>query len=86
MELSRLDYAILKLLYSRDCRSFFKSMTLREITDQTKTARASTARLMYRLIDWGYVTKGCRSVNANTYYLTEKALKLIEGGNPDDKE
>ena len=85
MELSRLDYAILKLLYSKDCRSFFKSMTLREITDQTKTARASTARLMYRLIDWGYVTKGC-SVNANTYYLTEKALKLIEGGNPDDKE
>lgn len=56
MELSRLDYAILKLLYSKDCRSFFKSMTLREITDQTKTARASTARLMYRLIDWGYVT------------------------------
>lgn len=79
MELNRLDYAILKILYSGQCRSFFKSMTLKEIMEHTGAARPTLARKMDKLKEWGYVEKGCMSTNANTFFLTEKGIKLIEG-------
>lgn len=86
MELSRLDYAILKILHSKNCKDFFHGMTIREIIEQTGTAKTSTARVMYRLAEYGYVERGYKSINAKTYYLTDKAVMLLDGGKTHDKE
>lgn len=78
MELNRLDYIILKLLYKKKCLSHFDSMTIQEIMDITKTSRTTTYRKVMNLEKNGYLKKGCKSIQADTFYLLEKAIKLIE--------
>lgn len=77
MELNRLDYVILMLLKKQNCTSHFKSMTIQEIISVTGTSRPSTYRKMMKLLEYGYVKKGCKSTNADTFYLTEKSLELL---------
>lgn len=86
MELNRLDYVILMLLKKQNCTSHFKSMTLQEIISVTNTSRPSTYRKMMKLVELGYVKKGCKSTNADTFYLTEKSMELLKenGGSTND--
>lgn len=85
MELNRLDYVIMKLLKKKNCISHFESMTLQEIMRVIGTSRPTTYRKMMNLCKHGYVEKGCKSTNADTFYLQNKGLKIIEnGGNTDD--
>lgn len=84
MELNRLDYAILKLLKKNNCTSFFESMTLQEIIAKTGTARSSTYRNMQKLIKYGYISKGCKSTLADTFYIIPKGVSLIENGGMTD--
>lgn len=87
MELNRLDYVIMKLLKKKNCISYFESMTLQEIMSVTNTSRPTTYRKMMNLCRYGYVGKGCKSTNADTFYLKPKGMKIVEnGGNIDDKE
>lgn len=78
MELNRLDYCILKLLKKRECTSFFESMTLQEIMSITHTSRPATYRKMMNLKKLGYVDKGCKSTQADTYYLLKKGISIVE--------
>ena len=78
MELNRLDYCILKLLKKNGCTSFFESMTLREIMEVTHTARPTTYRKMMNLKKLGYVERGCKSTQADTFYLLPKCIKIVE--------
>lgn len=87
MELNRLDYVIMKLLKKNHCTSYFESMTLKEIMAVTKTSRPSTYRKMMNLCKYGYIERGCKSTNADTFYLLEKGIKIVEsGGIKDDQE
>jgi len=80
MELNRLDYLIMKLLKKKNCISFFESMTLQEIISVTHTSRPTTYRKMMRLCKDGYVEKGCKSTNADTFYLLRKGIDIVESG------
>ena len=88
MELNRLDYVILKLLKKKNCVSHFESATLQEIMSFTKTSRPTTYRKMMNLEKLGYVKRGCKSTNADTFYLQQKGIDIVEmrGGLQDDKE
>ena len=87
MELNRLDYVIMKLLKKKNCTSHFESMTLQEIMSVTNTSRPTTYRKMMNLCQHGYVGKGCKSTNADTFYLLPKGINIVEsGGNLNDKE
>lgn len=79
MELNRLDYLIMKLLKKKNCINHFESMTLQEIMSVTKTSRPTTYRKMMNLVDHGYVKKGCKSTNADTFYLLKKGIDIVEG-------
>ena len=39
---------------------------------------------MMNLKKYGYVEKGCKSVNADTFYLLEKGIKIVENGGMDN--
>lgn len=85
MELNRLDYVIMKLLKKKNCISYFESMTLQEIMSVTGTSRPTTYRKMMNLCKHEYVAKGCKSTNADTFYLLEKGINIItSGGNIND--
>ena len=80
MELTRVDYIILRFLKRKDCTSHFKSATLKEIMEVAGNSRPTTYRKVMNLRKCGYVEKGCKDINANTFYLTEKGTKLAESG------
>ena len=84
MELTRADYAVLKFLKKRNCVTHFRSATLQEIMSITSNSRPTTYRRMMNLRKYGYVEKGCKDVNADTFYLLEKGIKIVENGGMND--
>lgn len=80
MELTRVDYVILKFLKKRNCISHFESATLQEIMNVTSNSRPTTYRKMMNLCEHGYVGKGCKAINADTFYLLKKGMKIVENG------
>lgn len=90
MELNRVDYALLKVLLKNDSVSFFKGMTIYEILDVLGGSRVTTYKKLNRLVKLGYIEKGCKDINADTYLLTTKGIGLIKesehGGKEDVKE
>ena len=84
MELTRVDFIILCFLKKKNCISHFKSATLKEIMDIAGNSRPTTYRRMMNLRKCGYVEKGCKDINADTFYLLEKGLKIVESGGIDN--
>lgn len=80
MELTRVDYIIMKLLKKKGSTSYFESMTLKEIMGMIKISRPTLYRKMMDLYKYGYVEKGCKSINADTLYLSKKGSQIIESG------
>lgn len=78
MELDRLDYSVLSLLIKRKCTTFFKSMTIREMYGELNTTDITAYRKVKRLNRLGYVEKGCKAAQADSWYLTEKGVGLIQ--------
>ena len=82
MELTRSDCVILDFLKDNDYTNQYKSATLQEIMQITNNSRPTTYRKMMNLCDNKYVGKGCKSVNADTFYLLEKGIKLVKNKEP----
>lgn len=80
MELTRADYVVLKFLKKKNCISHFESATLQEIMSITSNSRPTAYRRMMNLRKHGYVQKGCKSVNAHTFYLCKKGIEIVESG------
>ena len=85
MELNRVDYALLKVLLKNDSVSFFKGMTIYEILDIVGGSRVTTYKKLNRLVKLGYVEKGCKDINADTYLIT-KGIGLIKESEHGGKE
>ena len=84
MELTRVDYVILKFLKKQNCISHFESATLQEIMGVTSNSRPTTYRRIMNLCKHGYVGKGCKAINADTFYLLDKGIKIVENGGKDN--
>ncbi|RKI37056.1 hypothetical protein D7V86_24045 [bacterium D16-51] len=78
MELTRSDCDILSFLKKNDYTNQLRSATLQEIMKITNNSRPTTYRKMMNLKKYGYVEKGCKSVNADTFYLCGKGNKIVE--------
>lgn len=78
MEISRLDVVIMKLLKKNECTNFIEGMTIQEIMKITKTSRPTTYRKLIKLCELGYVEKGCKSIQVDTFYLLDKGINLLE--------
>lgn len=80
-ELNRVDYMILESLYSGKCKDRFHGMTITEISDDYDGSlgkRTTVWKKMQKLVSNGYLAKGILDDHADTYYLTEKSVKIIE--------
>ena len=80
MKLTRVDYVILKFLKKKNCISYFESATLHEIMQITSNSRPTTYRRMMNLCEHEYVGKGCKAINADTFFLLEKGARIVENG------
>ena len=82
MELTRSDCDILSFLKKNDYTNQLRSATLQEIMKITKNSRPTTYRKMMNLFEQKFIGKGCKSVNADTFYLLEKGNKIVEKYDP----
>ncbi len=80
VELTRVDYIIMKYLKKKGCTCHFEGMTLKEIMCAIKISRPTLYRKMTDLQKHGYVGKGCKSTNADTFYLSAKGIQIVESG------
>ncbi len=78
MELTRSDCVILSFLKKNDYTNQLRSATLQEIMQITKNSRPTTYRKMMNLYDSKYVGKGCKAINADTFYLRKKGIEIVE--------
>lgn len=82
-ELNRLEFVILDTLFDAGCKDHFHSMTITELMEINENGigtRMTIYRKMQKLVNAGYIGKGCMDNHADTFYLLEKSLKLFEGG------
>lgn len=82
-ELNRLEFMILETLYSFGSRDRFHGLTITEILSENEGslgARMTVYKKMKKLVNAGYIQKGCIDNHADTFYLLEKSIKLFEGG------
>lgn len=84
MELTRSDCNILSFLKKNSYTNQLRSATLQEIMKITKNSRPTAYRKMMNLYEEKFVGKGCKSVNADTFYLLEKGNKIVEKSEPSD--
>lgn len=81
LKLNRLEYMILESLYEGGCKDVFHGMTIAEILDDNDGAlgkRMTVWKKMKKMVDADYIAKGVLDNHADTYYLTEKSIKIIE--------
>lgn len=82
-ELNRLEFMILETLYSFGSKDRFHGLTITEILSENEGslgARMTVYKKMKKLVNAGYIQKGCMDNHADTFYLLEKSIKLFEGG------
>jgi len=87
-KINRADYLLLSTLYASGCTDYYTSMTIAEIiadnTDENGNhplgARMTIYRKLQKLVKHGYISKGIRDDHADTYYIEEKTVKLMERG------
>lgn len=87
-ELNRIDYMILESLYVGGCKDRFHGMTITEISDDYEGSlgkRTTVWKKMQKLVGNGYLEKGILDDHADTYYLTEKSIKIIESLKEENK-
>ena len=82
-ELNRMEFMILKSLYDGGCTEHYHSMTITDLINDNEGAlgtRMTIYRKMQKLMKAGYIKKGCLDNHADTFYLLQKGIKLVEGG------
>lgn len=82
LELNRLEFNILKCLYDSGCVDPYHSMTITELLEKYELDKRMTIyKKLRKLTQEKYVKKGITDNHADTFYLLDKALKIIEGKN-----
>lgn len=76
--LNRKDFLFMKILYKEKCTSYFISMTMKEVAAERKTSKSTVYRSFLKLLEKGLIKKGCLDKKAETYYLTEKGIKVCQ--------
>ncbi len=84
--LNRLEFNILKCLYDSGCVDPYHSMTITELLEKYKELekRMTIYKKLRKLTEEKYVKKGICDNHADTFYLLEKSLKIIEKREPNN--
>lgn len=82
-KLNRMDFNILQCLYDGGYKDHYHSITITDLLKDNEDllgARMTVYKKLIKLVKAGYIKKGCLDNHADTFYLLEKAIKIVEGG------
>lgn len=79
-DLNRLEFNILKCLYDSECTDQYHSMTITELLNKHTElgTRMTVYKKLSKLTKAKYVKKGILDNHADSFYLLEKVLKILE--------
>lgn len=79
-DLNRLEFNILKCLYDSECTDQYHSMTITELLNKHTElgTRMTVYKKLNKLTKAKFVKKGILDNHADSFYLLEKALKILE--------
>lgn len=65
---------------------YFSGMTMQELISVVGISRSAAYRRLNRLITEGYIEKACKSINADTFCITQKGVEIVTtlGGTIED--
>ena len=75
--LSRLEFMILDTLHYGECRDTYHSMTITELMEENEGEGLGIRGTVYRKLK--KLVKGCMDNHADTFYLLEKGIAVVEG-------
>lgn len=81
-KLNRMEFNILQCLYDGGYKDHYHSITITDLlkdNGDSLGARMTVYKKLVKLVKAGYIKKGCLDNHADTFYLLEKAIKIIEG-------
>lgn len=80
-ELNRMEFNILKCLYDGGYTDKYHSVTITELLNDNEKlgARMTVYRKLNKLVKARYIKKGIIDNHADTFYLLDKAIRIIEG-------
>lgn len=78
MDLTRNEYRIISTLYENGCFSRLCSFRKDKLAELTNLSVYKIRDAMKTFLNLGIVEKGAKDVRADTYFLTEKGIKIAE--------
>lgn len=85
--INRLDYIILQTIYTFGCINCYNSITISELMEENSQeskcilgSRMTIYKKLKKLVENAYIKKGIKDNHADTYYIIEKGIDLIEKG------
>ena len=80
LDLNRLELNILKCLYDDGCTDQYHSMTITELLNNNVElgARMTVYKKLSKLVKAKYLKKGILDNHADSFYLLDKALKILQ--------
>ena len=79
MSINRLDVIILQLLKANKCNNKLSGMTISEMLESCEIGCRNNVYIRLKnLLNDNLIAKGLIDNHADTYYITEKGLKLLE--------
>lgn len=81
-----MEFSVIKCLYDSGCIDPYHSMTITELLEKHEKLekRMTIYKKLRKLTEEKYVKKGITDNHADTFYLLEKAFKIIEGKEPNN--
>jgi len=85
-QINRIEFLMLRTLYDGGYKDCCYSMTINEIMDENLDddnecilgARLTVYKKLQKLLKASFIEKGILDARADTYFITEKGIKLIE--------
>lgn len=78
MDINRLDIQILRELKNNKALEPVSALSIDEINNKNMCSRVHFNRRIVWLLKEGLITKGYKDRMANTYYISDKGLKVIQ--------
>jgi DNA-binding transcriptional regulator GbsR (MarR family) len=72
------DYTILSALVSRDCYTEIRSLSIKQISDETKLSIPKIRLVLKTFLIIGYIKEGAKDGISKTYYITEKGKEFLD--------
>lgn len=78
INLTRNEIIVLQILKRNGCVNMIKSSTIKKISEESPVSYFTVRNVLKSFILAKICGFGCKSGQADTYYITEKGLQLLE--------